>query len=130
VPIEQVVVKWVIQSSADENLFVLPCGTLTSNPYELLDTERMRDVLAECERRYDLVILDSPPLMAVTDPILLGSEVDGVCLVIKSGRTREDTALMAKKLLEGSQTNIIGTILNDIDTRRVNGYEVGKYYVS
>ncbi len=130
VPIEKVVVKWAIQAPEVENMFILPCGTPTASPYEILDSERMREVLAECERRYDLVILDSPPLMAVTDPIVLGSEVDGVCLVIKSGRTREDTALRAKKLLEGSQTNIIGTILNGIDTRTVKDYEASKYYIS
>jgi Mrp family chromosome partitioning ATPase len=76
------------------------------------------------------VILDSPPLMAVTDSIVLGSEVDGVCLVLKSGRTRQDVALRAKRLLENSQTNIIGTILNDIDTKIVTGYDTSHDYVS
>ncbi len=130
VVIEKVAGKWACQAPGKENLFVFPCGTLPPNPYELLNSQRMRDVLAEFKRQYDLVILDSPPLMAVTDSIVLGSEVDGVCLVIKSGRTRQDAALRAKKLLENSQTNIIGTILNDVDTKALNGYDTSNHYVS
>jgi capsular exopolysaccharide synthesis family protein len=130
VSIEKVAVSWALQAPENENLFVFPCGTLPPNPYELLAAQRMRDVLAEFKRQYDLVILDSPPLMAVTDSIVLGSEVDGVCLVIKSGSTRQDVALRAKRLLENSQTNIIGTILNDMDTKAVNGYDKSHDYVS
>jgi capsular exopolysaccharide synthesis family protein len=129
VSVEKVAASWAIQAPENENLFVFPCGTLPPNPYELLAAPRMRDVLAEFKRQYDLVILDSPPLMAVTDSIVLGSEVDGVCLVIKSGRTLQDVALRAKRLLENSQTNIIGTILNDIDTKAVNEYDKSHHYV-
>lgn len=130
VSIEKVVISWAVQATENENLFVFPCGTLTSNPYELLAAQRMRDVLAEFKRHYDLVIIDSPPLMAVTDSIVLGGEVDGVCLVIKSGRTRQDMALRAKNLLENSQTNIIGTILNGMDTAAANGYGESNHYIN
>lgn len=128
--IEKVAVTWAIPVPQNENLFVFPCGTLSPNPYELLAARRMRDVLAEFKRHYDLVIIDSPPLMAVTDSIVLGNEVDGVCLVIKSGRTRQDVALRAKQLLVDSQTNIIGTILNGIDTKVANRYDKSYHYVN
>ncbi|MCG3118833.1 MAG: hypothetical protein ALAOOOJD_01108 [bacterium] len=130
VSIEKVVTSWAIQAPENENLFVFPCGTLPPNPYELLAAQRMREVLAEFKRHYDLVIIDSPPLMAVTDSIALGGEVDGVCLVIKSGRTRQNVALRAKNLLENSQTNIIGTILNGMDTEAVNGYDGSNHYIN
>jgi tyrosine-protein kinase Etk/Wzc len=133
VSIEKAAAKWPVRASApeNENLFIFPCGTLPPNPYELLNTQRMREVLAEFKRQYDVVILDSPPLMAVTDSVVLGSEVDGVCLVIKSGQTRQEAAIIAKRLLENSQTNIIGTILNDIDTKTVNEYYgASNHYIS
>jgi tyrosine-protein kinase Etk/Wzc len=128
--VEKVAGKWAAPAPENENLFVFVCGTLPPNPYELLNTQRMRQVLAEFKRQYDLVILDSPPLMAVTDSIVLGGEVDGVCLVIKSGRTHQDMALRAKQLLENSQTNIIGTILNDVDAKAVNGYGTSSRYLN
>jgi tyrosine-protein kinase Etk/Wzc len=117
---EKVAMSWAAAIPENPNLFVFPSGAVPLNPYELLNSQRMREALAAFKRQYDLVILDSPPLMAATDSIVLGNEVDGVCLVIKAGCTRQETAIRAKKLLENGQTNIIGTILNDIDARAVN----------
>lgn len=129
--IEKVARTWAVQLRDNANLFVFPCGTLPPNPYEILNTPRMREVLAEFKRRYDLVILDSPPLMAVTDSVVVGNEVDAVCLVIKSGKTSRDEASRAQKLLENAQTNIIGTILNGIDVKKNgNGHYKSDYYLN
>jgi len=127
VSIEKVAQIWATAIPENPSLFVFPSGTVPLNPYELLNSQRMREALAAFKRQYDLVILDSPPLMAATDSIVLGNEVDGVCLVIKAGCTRQETAIQARKLLENGQTNIIGTILNDIDARAVNGYYQSHY---
>ncbi len=102
--------------------YVLPCGTLPPNPSEILDSQKMRDLLARFKKEYDLIILDSPPLIAITDSLVLSNEVDGVCLVIKSGRTHRDMAMKAKRLLESARARIIGTILNDVNLKKVYGY--------
>jgi capsular exopolysaccharide synthesis family protein len=102
--------------------FVLPCGTLPPNPSEILDSQKMRDLLERLKKEYDLIILDSPPLIAITDSLVLSKEVDGVCLVIKSGRTHRDMAMKAKRLLESARARIIGAILNDVNLKKVYGY--------
>jgi Mrp family chromosome partitioning ATPase len=80
------------------------------------------------KREYELIIIDAPPLMAVTDPVILSTEVDGVCLVIKSGKTSHEAALRAKQLLENSHSRIVGTIVNDIDLQSVYGYRDAYQY--
>ena len=112
------------------NLFVLPSGNLPVNPSEILMSRRMADLLSMFKSEYDLVILDSTPVIAVTDAVILGTQVDGVCMVIRSGKTRKDAALKAKQLLENSRSNIIGTIINDIDLQSVYRYYKYFYYYS
>ena len=121
---------WVVEMPENKNLFVLPSGVIPPNPYEMLTSPQMRSLLAEFERTYDLVILDSPPLMAVTDSVVLGNAVDGVCLVIKSGITSRDEALRAKQLLDNGQTNVIGTILNGTNVKNNPGYYKNSYYLN
>jgi capsular exopolysaccharide synthesis family protein len=131
VSIEKVAKTWAVQMRDNANMFVFPCGTLPPNPYEILNTPRMREVLTEFKRRYDLVILDSPPLMAATDSVVVGNEVDAVCLVIKSGKTSRDEAFRAQELLENAQTNVIGTILNGIDVKKNGkGRYKSDYYIN
>jgi tyrosine-protein kinase Etk/Wzc len=126
--IGQVPVHHAIQNTENEKLSVLTCGTLLPHPSDILHTKGLRDLLVDLKNEYELIILDAPPLIAVTDSIVLGTEVDGVCLVIKSGRTSYDAALRAKSLLENGHTRIIGTILNDVDLKSVYGYRKEYYY--
>ncbi|MFQ5628305.1 MAG: GumC family protein, partial [bacterium] len=107
VQLEKVATHWAVRVPNEDNLYVFPSGARQPNPYHLLNSKRMRELLTEFERHYDLVILDSPPLMAVTDSIVLGNQVDGVFVVIKSGKTSREDALKARELLDNSQTNII-----------------------
>ncbi|NIR48080.1 CpsD/CapB family tyrosine-protein kinase [candidate division KSB1 bacterium] len=127
----EIALHQAIQKLKDENLDLLSTGTMRpSNHHELLSSQSMRDVLAECKDNYDLVIVDSPPLIAVTDSIVLSALVDGVCLVIRSGKTRMQMIRKAKKLLESSRSRIVGVILNDIDLKSVYGnwYYKNYYY--
>jgi tyrosine-protein kinase Etk/Wzc len=126
--INQITFDRAIQGAKTENLSVLSCGTQPRNPSEVLHTKNMRNLLADLKKEFDLIILDAPPLIAVTDSVILSTEVDGVCLVIKSGRTSHDAALRARQLLENSHTRIIGTILNDVDLEKVYGYRDAHYY--
>jgi len=112
------------------NLEVLTSGTLPPNPSEILNSKKMKDVLAEAKSRYDLLILDAPPVIAVSDSIILGAEIDGICLVIRSGNTCQDAVIKAIKMIENSGIKIIGIILNDVNLKNVYGYYKDYYYYS
>lgn len=112
--------------SIEDNFGFLPCGTLLPNPSEILKTVKMKELITELKQQYELLILDTPPLIPVIDTIVLGNQVDGVCLVIKSGDTSNNAAIMAKQLLEKSNARIIGVILNCVDINDINGYR--KYF--
>lgn len=109
------------------NLDVLTSGPTPPNPSELLGSVRMRDFLEDMARRYDAVLIDSPPLIAVTDPAILSTLADGTLLVVESGETETGQALHSKKLLENVNAKILGVVLNKAPAR-VRGYYA--YYYS
>jgi len=105
------------------NLYVLPCGPTPPNPAELLMTDSFKRVLKSLEDRFDLVLLDSPPLLAVTDAVVLSRLVDATVLVLRAGGTLKNDAAHAAKSLRDVKTRITGAILNQLDTQdRTYGY--------
>ena len=114
----------VIKSTDVPNLFVLPCGPLPPNPAELLLTNKFKHVLEELATRFDRILLDSPPVLAVTDAVLLSRVTDGIILVAQSGKTHTDDVQMAVRQLRDVDAPILGVILNviDISDRRYGGY--------
>ena len=113
-----------------KNLKILTCGTLPPNPSELLGSKRMEDLLADIAGTYEFVILDAPPIISVADAVILGQDVDGVLLVLRARKTSSEAAVKAKKILENSRINIIGTLLNDVDLKNTYGYYKDYYYYS
>ncbi|MCW5800895.1 MAG: polysaccharide biosynthesis tyrosine autokinase [Deltaproteobacteria bacterium] len=112
----------VIRPTEIPNLFVLPCGPLPPNPAELLMTKRFEHVLAELKRRFERIILDSPPLGAVTDAVVLSRHVDGVVIVVRSGRSQRDEVRRAARQLRDVGGSLFGTIVNEFDTTSRGGY--------
>lgn len=113
-----------------DNLDVMPCGTLPPNPSDLLNTPQMEQLIRKLKSQYDLIILDAPPVIAVTDSIVLSSKVDGICLVVRANKTRRDAIKRAKELLGKGGTKIIGIILNDVNIKNLYGYSKDYYYYS
>jgi capsular exopolysaccharide synthesis family protein len=114
----------VIKSTEVPNLFVLPSGPMPPNPVELLLTNRFKTVLNELAEKFDRILLDSPPVLAVTDAVVLARSSDGVILVAQAGKThRQDVALSTRQMRDASAP-ILGIILNviDISDRRYGGY--------
>lgn len=107
-------------------LHFMPTGTLPPNPAELLGSERMRAFLEELEARFDMVILDAPPLNVVTDAALLGTNADGVILVSRAARTEKAALTFALEQLRNVRAPVLGAILNDIDYKRDAKY-FGRY---
>lgn len=111
----------VIKTTEVPNLFVLPCGPLPPNPAELLMTHRFELVLQELASRYDRIILDSPPLQAVTDAVVLSKLVDGTILVVRSGKTLREEIRRSARQIRDVGGSIFGVIVNEFDASDRNG---------
>lgn len=110
-----------------ESLWLLPCGALPENPAELLDNGRIRRLLAELGERFDVIVIDTPPVLPVADPLILASQVDGVIVVTRCEQTaRNELGRTLAGLLQ-ADANILGVVLNEVDARQEReGY--GGYY--
>jgi capsular exopolysaccharide synthesis family protein len=117
----------VIKETVVPNLYVLPCGPIPPNPAELVHTQRFKQLLVELDGKFDRIILDSPPVAAVTDALILSDEVDGVVLVVKAGRTMREVVLRTKQSLDDVNARIFGVVMNDVDLER-RGYGYYYYY--
>lgn len=102
-----------LQGTAVPNLRVLPAGPPPPNPSELLGSQRMEKIIEALKSQAEVVFLDSPPIIAVTDAAVLSRKVDGVLLVVSVGQTKRDYALKAKQLLEKVNAKILGVVLNN-----------------
>lgn len=108
------------------NLDILPSGPIPPNPSELLGSNKMRRLIDEAKDQYDLVIFDTPPVLAVTDAQLLANFVDGSLLVIRSKQTDQESAIKAKELLEPAKAKLLGAVLNDVQTSKDQYYYYGE----
>jgi protein-tyrosine kinase len=111
----------VVQPSQIPNLSLLPSGPLPPNPAELVGSHRMRDSLQAATESFDLILCDSPPVMAVGDATALAALCDGVVLVIQVGRTAHDLIRRVADQIEAVKGRILGVLLNRADPRR-DGY--------
>jgi capsular exopolysaccharide synthesis family protein len=121
-PIENLIIKLPIP-----NLSVLPCGPIPPNPAELISSDRMKELLRKLAEQYDHILIDSPPLVSVTDPVILSTMVDGSILVVHSGRSTRDLVRRARQELAGVGAKIFGVVLNNVNVKR-EGYDDYYYY--
>lgn len=98
-----------------ENLAFIAAGSVAENPAELLGSDRMRQFLADMKTQFDFILIDTPPIIAVTDPGIVGALVDGILMTIQAGRTQRGVIRRATELLEQSQSKIIGHVLTNIE---------------
>jgi capsular exopolysaccharide synthesis family protein len=104
----------IIQDTEIPRLQAITSGPIPPNPAELLNSQKMKDLIGELEGMYDYIIIDSPPTVPVTDSTILSTMVDGVILVISSGETPIDIAQKAKENLEKVNAKILGVVINKI----------------
>ncbi|ADF37985.1 CpsD/CapB family tyrosine-protein kinase [Priestia megaterium] len=112
-----------VQESEVPNLYLLTSGPIPPNPAELLSSNQMTELLKEMKQEFDMVIFDTPPILAVADAQILASQVDGSILVVSSGKTDKEAALKAKELLVNAKSKLLGAVLNN---RKV--YDENYYY--
>ncbi len=113
-----------IQATDVPNLYLLPCGIIPPNPSELLGSNRMTQLIQRLREEFDFVMLDTPPVVAVTDALLLGHVADATIIITRAGVSRIDALLSAMDAVERSGANLLGVVLNDFNP--VGSY--GSYY--
>lgn len=113
---------------APETLQVLTCGRIPENPAELIESAACRKVMAELRERFDVVIIDSPPALPVTDPLLLAPQVDGVVMVARCRSTTRIDIQRALTQLRQGDNNLLGVVLNELDARGEGRRYSSEYY--
>ena len=120
-----------IRTTSVDNLYLLPSGPLPTNPAEMLGGERMRRLLLGFPERIDLMVVDSPPLLAAAEAAVLAAEADAVLLVVRAGQTARGAAQQAMEQLSAVGARVVGAVLNDPDSevpRYGNFYYEYGYY--
>jgi tyrosine-protein kinase Etk/Wzc len=123
----------VIKPTGIENLEIITAGDIPPNPSELLSSNAMRKALSVLQQRYDMILLDSPPVIAVTDAAVLSTRTDALLLVVSSGYVNRKEVERAIQLLGNVRANLIGVLLNGLDVKRIYGsyyyyYHYYQYY--
>jgi tyrosine-protein kinase Etk/Wzc len=120
----------VIKHTEVEKLDVITSGDIPPNPAELVTSESMRRFIELARSRYDYVLLDSPPVIAVTDAAVLATRVDGTVLVVGSGTVNKREVVRAVGLLRNVRSPVLGTVLNGLDIKKIYGsyYYYFHYY--
>jgi capsular exopolysaccharide synthesis family protein len=121
-------VREAVRPSVLPNLDVLPSGPFPPNPSELLNSKAMKRLLEEFEGRYSQVIVDSPPMLAVTDAAVLAQHTDGVVLVLRSGETEQRAAERAVDQLRRLTVRVFGAVLNEVATTTTEESYYLQYY--
>jgi capsular exopolysaccharide synthesis family protein len=117
-----------VKSTEVPNLFLLPCGPIPPNPAELLQTERFAALVQALAQRFDRVIFDSPPILAVTDAVILGRVLDGAVLVARAGRTSREALTRGRQSLANVNGRVIGVVLNDVNLKNPHYAHYYGYY--
>jgi len=110
------------------NLSAIPTGPLPPNPADLLSSHKLADAISELRKRYKFVVIDSPPIMAATDAVILSVQADGVLLVVRSGETPKEAFTRSRDLLISVKAHLLGVVLNAVDSSAPDYYYSYRYY--
>ncbi len=121
-------VEEVLVETAVAGLKLMPSGPLPPNPAELLGSAPMQKRLDQMKELADVIIFDSPPVLAVADATILGALCSGVILIVDAGHTRSDAVRRAKETLSQLNLKVLGVVLNKLTARRAGGYYYYNYY--
>ncbi|HAE62617.1 MAG TPA: capsular biosynthesis protein [Eubacteriaceae bacterium] len=115
-----------IKDTKVPNLFILTSGPIPPNPSEMLDSKRMKELILSLKDHFDMILLDSPPIMPVTDGLILSQIVDGTIVIVSLGSTEKDAFKKTMLSLENIGANILGTVINKASSKA--GYYVNYEY--
>jgi len=118
----------LVRQTQFPNLFLINSGPIPANPIELLTSEKMDAFIAFLKRSFDYILLDAPPLLAVSDALAMGPLIDGVILVTRGGQTPLSALKQAKQKLDAHKLKCLGVILNGVNLLEQDGYYAKEYY--
>jgi tyrosine-protein kinase Etk/Wzc len=122
-------VDTVVRQTAEPNLWYVEAGPSAPNPAELLGSQRMARLMERAQAEADVVLMDSPPILPVTDAEVVAAQaVDGVLLVVRAGQTSKRALALARKRLERVGAKLVGAVLNCVPDARRDSYYYGSYY--
>ena len=110
------------------NLVALTTGPIPPSPADLLSSHRMREALTELRRRFKFIVIDSPPILAATDAVIVSSLADGVLLVVRSGQTPKEAFTRSRDLVAAVKSRLLGVILNAVNSSSPEYYYSYRYY--
>jgi polysaccharide biosynthesis transport protein len=110
------------------NLHAIPTGPIPPNSADLLSSHRLTEMISELRKRYKFIVVDSPPIMAATDAVILSALVDGVLLVVRSGETPKEAFTRTRDLLNSVNSRVLGVVLNAVDSGSPDYYQSYRYY--
>ncbi|ARQ06535.1 non-specific protein-tyrosine kinase [Macrococcoides canis] len=125
---EQIRLEEAIQNTNIENLSILTSGPIPPNPSELLSSKKFSEKLRQLEEYFDMIIIDTPPILAVTDAVILSTLVEGTIMVINVENNNREQLVKAKDLLIKSDANLLGVVLNNIEKSSKENYYYYEYY--
>jgi Mrp family chromosome partitioning ATPase len=119
----------VILKTEVDNLFLLPSGKIPPSPSELLASARMSFIISYLKKKFDMLIIDTSPVMPTSDALILASLMDGVLLINRSGMINRKMVIKTVEQLQNAQANIMGIVLNRVDIKKEGYYKYyNKYY--
>jgi capsular exopolysaccharide synthesis family protein len=120
-------VNELLQQWGEQDLYVLTSGQIPPNPSELLGSQEMQDLVDRLERAFDIVIIDAPPLLPVTDAAVLAPHVGGVVVVVGTHKLRQPDLQKSLGALELVRANVFGMVLNRLPSKGPDSYSYGYY---
>jgi capsular exopolysaccharide synthesis family protein len=110
------------------NLAIISSGPIPPNPADLLSSHRLDEMVAQLRNQFKFIVIDSPPVLVATDPVILSVAVDGVLLVVRSGKTPKEAFVRARDLLASVKCRTLGVVLNGVDATGHDYYYSYRYY--
>lgn len=118
----------IIKPTSFNNLFVVPSGVMPTDPIEVMLSDKMKAFCSYLKQNFDYVLFDSPPILAVSDALVLSRLADGLILVVRAGQTPISALKQAKSRIEGHKINLLGVIINGVSLLEQDGYYAKQYY--
>ncbi|MCE4955677.1 CpsD/CapB family tyrosine-protein kinase [Macrococcoides caseolyticum] len=125
---DQITLEQAIQTTQIENLSIMTSGPIPPNPSELLSSNRFKEILTKIRGIFDIIIIDTPPVLAVTDAVVMSTLVDGTILVTNVETNNKHHLIKAKEVLLKSDANILGIVLNNVEKNSNDDYYYYEYY--
>jgi capsular exopolysaccharide synthesis family protein len=121
-PIEELIIK------DDSKIDLLLTGNMLTAPHVILQSKKVADLIEKLRKEYDYIVIDSPPVLTVTDALVTSSLADGVVYIASYKKTKKDQAKHGLKQLKENGANVIGAVLSNVDAKKSNGYYNYYYY--